>query len=234
MRVELLVAPALTTVVVTQSAQSADVAQAFQQAQTAQQQAQAQQQAAQAAQAAARAAAQAGRDAAAEGARAAAEAQRAAAEAQREAIRAAVRGQIEAARAAGVGRIRTTAPPWQFPGSAGPQIPEGAVIISVAFFVMCAVIAIGLPIARAIARRMDKRGAVSPGADPDTRNRLERIEQAVDAIAVEVERISEGQRFTTKVIADLRALPQADPAAAVGERAGERSAVPLSRAREAR
>ena len=32
--------------------------------------------------------------------------------------------------------------------------------------------------------------------------RLERIEQAVDAIAIEVERISEGQRFTTKLLAD--------------------------------
>src|SRR2546423_1439046 len=82
------------------------------------------------------------------------------------------------------------------------------------------------------ARRMDKRGAVAPGADADTRNRLERIEQAIDAIAVEVERISEGQRFTTKVISDLRALPQPDPSAALAERAAERSAAPLSRARE--
>ncbi|HEX5409162.1 MAG TPA: hypothetical protein VFW89_05265 [Gemmatimonadaceae bacterium] len=32
--------------------------------------------------------------------------------------------------------------------------------------------------------------------------RLNRIEQAVDAIAVETERISEGQRFTTKLLAD--------------------------------
>jgi hypothetical protein len=40
-------------------------------------------------------------------------------------------------------------------------------------------------------------------------NRLERIEQAVDAIAVEVERISEGQRFTTKLLSEGRgnALP---------------------------
>ena len=88
-----------------------------------------------------------------------------------------------------------------FPGP-GPQIPEGAVIISVAFFVMCAVIAIGFPLARAIARRMDKRNVVAPAATTRTpAARLERIEQAVDAIAVEVERISEGQRFTTKVIA---------------------------------
>ena len=116
----------------------------------------------------------------------------------------------------------------------GPQIPEGAVVISVAFFVMCAVIAIGLPIVRAITRRMDRRNAAVPSADADTRDRLERIEQAVDAIAVEVERISEGQRFTTKIISEFRGLPQPDPSAALAERAGDRSGVPLSRAREAR
>ena len=32
--------------------------------------------------------------------------------------------------------------------------------------------------------------------------RMERIEHAVDAIAVEVERISEGQRFTTKLLSE--------------------------------
>jgi len=197
--------------------QNAEAARAIQEAQAAQQQAA--QQAAQAA----REAAQAGREAAIEGARAAAQAQREAARAIRDA-------QFEAARAARQGQPTVWVPP--FPNS-GPQIPEGAVIISVAFFVMCAVIAIGFPIARAIARKMDRRGATAPGGDADTRNRLERIEQAVDAIAVEVERISEGQRFTTKIIADLRALPQPDASAALNDRANDRGAVPL-RAREAR
>ena len=32
--------------------------------------------------------------------------------------------------------------------------------------------------------------------------RLSRIEQAIDAVAVETERISEGQRFTTRLLAD--------------------------------
>jgi hypothetical protein len=32
--------------------------------------------------------------------------------------------------------------------------------------------------------------------------RLERMEQAVDTIAIEVERVSEGQRFTSKLLAD--------------------------------
>jgi hypothetical protein len=33
-------------------------------------------------------------------------------------------------------------------------------------------------------------------------DRIGRIEQAVDAIAMEVERIGEGQRFTTKLLAE--------------------------------
>ena len=37
---------------------------------------------------------------------------------------------------------------------------------------------------------------------PLTEARLARIEQAVDAIAVEVERISEGQRFTTRLLSE--------------------------------
>ncbi len=39
--------------------------------------------------------------------------------------------------------------------------------------------------------------------------RLERIEQAVDSIAIEVERISEGQRFTTKLLSDRAEEAQA-------------------------
>ena len=37
--------------------------------------------------------------------------------------------------------------------------------------------------------------------------RLERVEQAVDTTAVEVERISEGQRFTTKLLAERERSP---------------------------
>ena len=159
------------------------------------------------------------------------EAQRAAQQAQREAQQAVRQMQAELARSSAREGQPVPFPPFP-PG--GPQVPEGAVIISVAFFIMCAVIAIGVPIVRAFTRRMDKRNVTAPSTDAETRDRLERIEQAVDAIAVEVERISEGQRFTTKIIAELRGLPQPDPSAALAERAGDRSAVPLSRAREAR
>lgn len=39
--------------------------------------------------------------------------------------------------------------------------------------------------------------------------RLARIEQAVESIAIEVERISEGQRFTTKLLAERAQADQA-------------------------
>lgn len=60
-----------------------------------------------------------------------------------------------------------------------------------------------------IARRMDARH--QPAFNPETDQRLARIEQAVDAIAVEIERISEGQRFTTRLLSD-RAQSQPLPA----------------------
>lgn len=37
--------------------------------------------------------------------------------------------------------------------------------------------------------------------------RMERLEQAVDAIAVELERVGEGQRFVTKLLADRSRTP---------------------------
>jgi hypothetical protein len=85
------------------------------------------------------------------------------------------------------------------------------IVVPVAFFATTAFVAVGLPLARAAARRMDRQ-AVSAKIPPELTQRLERMEQAIDAIAVEVERISEGQRFTTRLLsdrqaADSRALP---------------------------
>ena len=49
-------------------------------------------------------------------------------------------------------------------------------------------------------RRWDRAG--EPASPPLNDARLSRLEQAVDAIALEVERISEGQRFTTKLLSE--------------------------------
>jgi hypothetical protein len=65
-------------------------------------------------------------------------------------------------------------------------------------------------IARAfIARRKDEGRLEGESAAPLTEARLARIEQAVDAIALEVERISEGQRFTTRLLSEYnQTLPK--------------------------
>jgi hypothetical protein len=75
------------------------------------------------------------------------------------------------------------------------------VLVPIVLFVCTAVAVIAIPIARAYARRMD-RGHGQPAVPPDVTARLERMEQAIDSIAIEVERISEGQRFTTKLLAE--------------------------------
>jgi hypothetical protein len=89
------------------------------------------------------------------------------------------------------------------PGLARDVIPQQVVDISIAFFLTMAIIIIGLPLARAFARRMDRRGS---GAQipSDLSHQIGQLNQAVDAIALEVERISEGQRFTTRLLSEQR------------------------------
>jgi hypothetical protein len=60
------------------------------------------------------------------------------------------------------------------------------------------VMVLGFPIIRLITKWLEPR-AVPPRALADIDGRLERIESAVDAIALEVERISEAQRFTARL-----------------------------------
>ena len=103
-----------------------------------------------------------------------------------------------------------------------PQIPTEAVVISIAFFVTLAFVIVLLPLARALARRADRqpaRGQPTP-FPTDVADRIERIEHAVEAIAIEVERVSEGQRFTTKLLSELRA-PAGLSAGAPGQYGGE-------------
>jgi hypothetical protein len=87
-------------------------------------------------------------------------------------------------------------------------IPPQAVDISIAFFITIAAIIIGLPLARAFARRMDRNASRAQVA-PEVSAQLTQLNQAVDAIALEVERISEGQRYTTRLLSEQR-----DPARA--------------------
>jgi hypothetical protein len=74
-------------------------------------------------------------------------------------------------------------------------------------------IAVGLPLAIAYARRI-WRGSARPKeapAQPEAAQRFEHLEQAVDAIAIEIERVAEGQRFVTKIMAERPVPAPASP-----------------------
>jgi hypothetical protein len=85
------------------------------------------------------------------------------------------------------------------------------ILVPLGFFAMVTSIAIGFPLVRGLVRRWEREGT-APRVPSEVQARLERIEQAVDAIAVEVERMSEGQRFVTKLLAERGADRAAEPA----------------------
>lgn len=86
------------------------------------------------------------------------------------------------------------------------------------------------PFAIALARLIWKRSSAPPRpvADQATQQRLEQLQRAVDTIAVEVERISEGQRFVTKILTE-RERPALGAGAAEAVRASKKSAIPSER-----
>ncbi len=65
-----------------------------------------------------------------------------------------------------------------------------------------AIIMSGLwPLLRAYAKKIE-RSSQTTAIPMEVTSRLERMEQSLDAVAVEIERISEGQRFTTKLLSE--------------------------------
>ncbi len=126
----------------------------------------------------------------------------------RQEIRQQIEEQVQIAREAAriareQGRIETvqidrepiTIAPMPFPPNA---IPREAIPLSIILLLTLAVLVIGYPIARAFARRIDRRTA-APQLDPGVASQLQRIENAVEAMAIEVERISEAQRYMARL-----------------------------------
>ena len=76
-----------------------------------------------------------------------------------------------------------------------------------------------LPLVLVLARRLWIRSVPRATLDPEQSPRLQRIEQAIESIALEVERIGEAQRFNTKLLADrqpdavarMAAIPRKEP-----------------------
>ncbi|HVA58416.1 MAG: hypothetical protein WBQ26_10675 [Gemmatimonadaceae bacterium] len=96
-----------------------------------------------------------------------------------------------------------------------PGIPDNAIPIVGIVFGTIMIMVIATPIIRAVIRAVERR-TTPPTAEtlpPDLDARLDRIEQAVDSIAVEIERVAESQRFLTKLQTEQRSLgaPQQPP-----------------------
>jgi hypothetical protein len=99
------------------------------------------------------------------------------------------------------GTLASTASPPVFGGLSSNQV-MGLSVLSIIFVLFPLAIGVG----RSIFKRSNKPG-VPPQVLTETAQRLEHLESAVDAIAIEIERISEGQRFVTKLLSGGDAAP---------------------------
>lgn len=93
--------------------------------------------------------------------------------------------------------------------SPDPSVVVGNILDDLVPLVAIVSVFIFAPIAFAIARFFWRRSSVQARAavpDHATQQKLEHLQQAVDTIAIEIERISEGQRFVTRVLNE-RSLP---------------------------
>lgn len=99
------------------------------------------------------------------------------------------------------GRLLATSEAPNFQVGGGSQVDMTAISLALTIFVFA-------PLAIALARNLWKRGSrpQAPVIDVETAERLRRLEQGIDSIAVEVERISEGQRFVTKLMSEREKL----------------------------
>jgi hypothetical protein len=134
---------------------------------------------------------------------------REAAAAAREQVRAQaqmLRDQAQMAR--DMGRMqREMTPVIEVGGPHGPSPRQEKLMFAGFVIVVLAAVAIFYPLMRAFARRLEGGGRSATAIDLASAERLARIEQAVDAMAIEIERISEGQRFTTKLLAARAEAP---------------------------
>ena len=78
-------------------------------------------------------------------------------------------------------------------------VPRGAVQMTWAVFGSLAFMVVGYPLARAFARWLDRRSSATQ-LSREVAGRLEAMERNIDTVAVELERVSEGQRFTAKLL----------------------------------
>jgi len=105
------------------------------------------------------------------------------------------------------GQLLASAPPNLVEETQPPPVfPPVASRINMNALSIVFTIAVLMPMSLAWARRLTRRASAPPALPPEALDRMARIENAVDSIALEVERISEGQRFVTKLMSESRQL----------------------------
>jgi hypothetical protein len=92
-----------------------------------------------------------------------------------------------------------------------PEAIHAVIMLGRYFFAGAVVLGIVPPVIRLFAKRFERTAPVFATLPAEATARLERIEQAVEAVAIEVERIAEAQRFSAKLMAEQaqRSLPRA-------------------------
>lgn len=110
---------------------------------------------------------------------------------------------------ANTGRLLTQTPGHLLTSSTvAPRLgPLGSVRMDYTAISVVFTLFVLMPIAVSMARLIWRRASAprpAPTFDRESHERLQRLESSVDAIAIEMERVSEGQRFVTKLLAESR------------------------------
>ena len=82
------------------------------------------------------------------------------------------------------------------------DVPPRAMEVLQMFFTFIVVLALGTPLVRALVRRFDRKTTAIRASGPDVTPQLRQLQESIDTMAIELERISEGQRFTSKLLAE--------------------------------
>lgn len=96
------------------------------------------------------------------------------------------------------------------PGVAGTDVAPAAAVPADDYFAQGAALGVTMTLLTlgvfALYNRWKRRGMKKESAQlsADSTDRFDRLERGVEAIAIEVERISEGQRFVTKMMSESR------------------------------
>ena len=124
------------------------------------------------------------------------------------------------------GRLLAAAPPSMLANSevGGSDEPFALSSGQITAISLASVVFVAMPIAVGATVMMLRRSSRPhvPAVPAATQQRLERMEQAVDTIAIEMERVSESQRFLTRILTE-------GPAKPIAIDGGAPQAVPVSR-----